>query len=309
MTRSPEREKPLDPALRDRLHLGSDAGLSLWFVRMSISLVDGFNRLLFRRPFFALRESEDLLTRLDGVKGPELVRAVMAQNGGTRISCHGLENVPRRGPVIIASTHPTGIFDFLAHASALHGHRSDIKVVANQEVERFLGTEMLVPVAINKDNRAQSGLQTRRAMLAHLDEGGALLIFGSGRVPNRVGGHLVEPDWRAGASHASAICGAPVIPASLDARNSDAYYRLRNLAQFVSGGSDRVGAMIASLRYLTDLLEKLGGSYRVHYGPAMAPGTQPHKLQAAAEQLVPGLYCQIVAPPGQETGQSSKSSG
>ncbi|MGV6847535.1 MAG: 1-acyl-sn-glycerol-3-phosphate acyltransferase [Marinibacterium sp.] len=290
MTLAPDTENPLDAAIRERLHLGGEARASLWAVRTLVSAADGLNRLIFGRPFFALRESEALLEQLDGITGPDLVHKLMTLNGGTTIRAHGLDHVPKNGPVIIASTHPTGMFDFLAHAEALLDRRPDFKVVANQEVERFLGADMLIPVVISKDNRARSGARTRTAMMTHLSQGGALLIFGSGRVPHRLHGFLVEPDWRSGASHVSKACGVPVVPASLDARNSDAYYRLRDMALTLSGGNDSFGARIASLRYLNDLVDKLGGTYDVHYGPGMSPGTEPGDLQSAAETLVPGLY-------------------
>ena len=47
---------------------------------------------------------------------------------------------------------------------------------------------------------------------------------------------------------------------------------------------------MASLRYVSELLSKLGGSYDLHYGPVQPAGTPPEVLQELAENLVPGLY-------------------
>ncbi len=281
---------PLDNALKERLHLRGDNPVSLKLIRSLMHLGDAVNRLISGHPFFALRQSEDLLRKLDGLKGHDLVRAVLAQKGGTRITPHGLDQIPRNGPVVIASTHPTGMFDFVAHAGALLEMRPDLKVVANRETEKLLGAEIIVPVEIDRHNRATSPGNTRHAMYRHLQQGGALLIFGSGRVPDRHGGRLVEPQWRRGATLVSKAGQAPIIPAALNARNSDAYYRTRAIARFVSGGNDNFGARIGSLRYSAELLDRLGGSYDVHYGAPLDPGTGAAVIKHIAESLVSGLY-------------------
>lgn len=280
----------MDPVLRARLHLGANRTWPLALLRGGLHTADALSRAVLGKPFFGLRECEDLLRRTEGKLGTDLLAEVLAMRGGTEIVAHGLDHVPAQGPVVIAATHPTGIFDFIAHAGALLPLRPDLRVVANQEVERFLGPEAIVPVRIDRQNRALSGRATYEAMQRHLDTGGALLIFGSGRVPNCRDGQLAEPPWRDGASRVSAQCAAPVVPAALDARNSRYYYRLRALAQMLSGGSDDFGAMIGSLRYAAEMLDKLGGRYHVHYGAPQPPGTAPERLKQLAETLVPGLY-------------------
>ena len=58
----------------------------------------------------------------------------------------------------------------------------------------------------------------------------------------------------------------------------------------MTGGNEYLGREIASLRYSSELIAKLGGRYEVHYGNKLAPGTPPADIKAAAEGLVPGLY-------------------
>lgn len=283
-------QRRMDPVLRARLNLPDGAALRLGLLRKTLASIDGASRLVFGEPFFALRESEALLEQLSSTPYDQVAAAVLRAKGGTRIVARGLENVPARGPVIIASTHPTGMFDYVAHAGALAALRPDLKVVANREVEVFLGPDAIVPVKIDRANRALSAKATLRAMHAHLKQGGALLVFGSGRVPRCRNGRLLEPDWPDGTTRTSLACEAPVVPAALDACNSRYYYLMRCAATRLSGGNDNIGAMIGSLRYAAELLEKLGGSYDLHYGTALPPGTAPATLKAAAEGLVPGLY-------------------
>lgn len=285
-----KKDNPMDELLRARLRVTAGADFRLKALRILMSTVDVFSRGISGQAFFALREAERVLIDLDGRTGPELVRTILARNGGTQITPHGLENIPATGPVVIGSTHPIGTFDFIAHAGALLDYRPDMKVVANREAERFLGADRIVPVDLDRHEHVLTARQTRQGMLAHLRDGGALLVFGSGKVPKMVNGRLIEPPWRTGITRMSAACDAPIVPASPDMRNSRQYYRTRDMARLLSGGNDDFGRTVASLRYVSELLAKLGGRYDVHYGPVQPPGTPPAALKGLAEGLVPGLY-------------------
>lgn len=285
-----KKETPMDELLRARLRVHEGADFRIKALRMLMGSVDALSRAISGQAFFALREAEQVLIELDGRTGTELVRAVLAMKGGTRITPHGLHHVPADGPVVIGSTHPIGTFDFLAHAGALLDHRPDFKVVANREAERFLGADRIIAVDFDRKDKVLSARQTLAGMQAHLQDGGALLVFGSGRVPGLQNGFLVEPEWRTGVTRISAACDAPIVPASADMRNSRPYYRTRDLARILSGGNDDFGRIVASLRYVSELLAKLGGSYDVHYGLPQPPGTAPEVLKSLAEGLVPGLY-------------------
>jgi hypothetical protein len=280
----------MDELLRARLRVHEGADFRIKALRMLMSSVDVVARTTSGAPFFALREAEQVLIALGDRTGPELIRAVMAMKGGTTITPHGLAHVPAKGAVVIGSTHPIGTFDFLAHAGALLDHRPDMKVVANREAERFLGADRIIAVDFDRKDKVLSARQTRAGMQAHLQNGGALLVFGSGRVPRMTDGLLVEPEWRTGITRMSAACDAPIVPASADMRNSRHYYRTRDIARLLSGGNDDFGRTVASLRYVSELLAKLGGHYHVHYGAPVAPGTAPETLKTLAETLVPGLY-------------------
>lgn len=280
----------MDALLRARLRIPHGADLRLKTLRLGMSTVDLWTRGLTGQAFFALREAEEVLRILDGRQGPELIETVLGLNGGTTIHPQGLEHVPTQGAVVIGSTHPIGTFDFLSHAGGLMAHRPDLKVVANREAERFLGRDLIIPVDIDARDHVHGARETRAGMLAHLEAGGALLVFGSGRVPFMQDGRLVEPHWRTGITRMSAAAGAPIIPASANMRNSRHYYRTRTMVRSLSGGNDDLGRAVASLRYVSELLAKLGGTYEVHYGAPLPPGTTPEVLKEAAEGLVAGLY-------------------
>lgn len=285
-----ENDNPLDDLLRARLRIPEGSDLRLKALRWFMESIDLLNRGLTGQAFFALRETEQILRELDGRTGTDLIYALLAMKGGTRIIPHGLAHIPQSGAVVIGATHPIGTFDFIAHAGALLDHRPELKVVAGRETERFLGADRLIAVDLDQKDRVLTARQTRAGMMAHLNDGGALLVFGSGRVPRMKNGLLVEPPWRTGVTHTSLACMAPIVPASANMRNSRHYYRTRSIVAALSGGNDELGRKVASLRYVSELMAKLGGEYHVHYGPAQTPGTAPDILKELAEGLVPGLY-------------------
>ncbi|WGI22416.1 1-acyl-sn-glycerol-3-phosphate acyltransferase [Amylibacter sp. IMCC11727] len=281
---------PLEELLRARLRIPVGSNFKLKALRSFMGTIDGISRATTGQPFFALRETRQMLVALDGRTGDALVETLLTMNGGTTITPIGLENVPPQGPVVIGATHPIGTFDFIAHAGALRAHRSDLKVVAGREAERFLGKDRIIAVDLDRKDQVITARQTLNGMRAHLNEGGALLVFGSGRVPRMENGLLIERPWRNGITRISDECAAPIVPASTDMRNSSHYYRTRRLAAVLSGGNDELGRRVASLRYASEIFAKLGGSYDVHYGPVQPHGTAPEILQDLAETLVPGLY-------------------
>ena len=285
-----EHDNPLDDLLRARLRIADGADLPLAALRLCMRGIDLFNRTVTGQPFFAIREAEKVLNELDGRTGADLVQVLLTMKGGTTILSQGLDNIPHEGPVIIGATHPTGSFDFVAHAGVLFARRPDLKIVANREAERFLGVDRIIPVDLGRKDRVLFPRQTFSGMRDQLEAGGALLVFGSGRVSDMKSGRLIEPPWRPGITRISDATGAPIVPASGNMRNTRHYYRTRMLARTLSGGNKDFGRTVASLRYASELLEKLGGRYCVCYGTALPPGTSPAALKTLAEGLIPQLY-------------------
>lgn len=283
-------ENPLDEILRVRLRLSANAGFRVAMLRRLMQAIDWPSRLIAGQPFFAVRESIEILTYLGERTDRDLIKALLALNGGTKIAPHGIENIPKSGPVVIGSTHPVGTFDFISHAAALMDHRPDMKVVANREAARFLGADRIIAVDFDRSDKVLTARQTREGMQAHLEASGALLVFGSGKVPDMVNGRLVEPPWRQGVTRMSLAANAPIVPASPDMKNTPYYYAVRKWARILSGNNAYIGREVASLRYVSELLAKFGGRFNVHYGQLQPPGTSAERLKELAEGLVPGLY-------------------
>ena len=104
---------------------------------------------------------------------------VMMENMNIDIRSTGMANIPTSGPTLLLANHP-GAYDSMAIGSLIP--RGDLKVIAT-------GTRLysMLPnlrpniFFVNKNNPTQNMLTLRNA-IDHLNQGGILLQFGSGRV-------------------------------------------------------------------------------------------------------------------------------
>ena len=90
----------------------------------------------------------------------------------------GRENIPDKGPVILAANHPGGM-DFIAEVGL--SCRDDIRIISSDV--NFLrplpvANQYLVPVTADPKIRFKALKET----LAHLEQGGALLLYPSGSI-------------------------------------------------------------------------------------------------------------------------------
>ena len=96
----------------------------------------------------------------------------------TKADVRGVENIPAAGPVLVMCNHPAA-YDVIILAANLN--RDDLKILGSdiQLVQRLPNiAQHIIPVPYQISSR----LQTVRASLKHLKEGGALLIFPHGDV-------------------------------------------------------------------------------------------------------------------------------
>lgn len=100
---------------------------------------------------------------------------------GVKTTIRGVENIPTEGPVIILANHP-GVYDSMAFGSCMK--RRDFKAIVMET--RFYHTlPHLHPDLIYVDTDPSKNMPALREAIAHLNNGGIFLQFGSG---------LIEPD-------------------------------------------------------------------------------------------------------------------
>lgn len=97
---------------------------------------------------------------------------------GARVEVAGGGPVPQDGPLLIASNHP-GLLDTLALAVALR--RNDLRVVAREHPLWEAATNLRERLILLPE-KGRAPTNAIRRMVGHLNEGGALLIYPSGRI-------------------------------------------------------------------------------------------------------------------------------
>lgn len=94
------------------------------------------------------------------------------------VDVRGLEQIPDRGPLVIASNHP-GTIDFMVLAAQLQ--RQDIRLIAREmDFLRQLPATASHLIFSTRDTFDRFGVL--RAILRHLQSGGCLLFFPSGNL-------------------------------------------------------------------------------------------------------------------------------
>lgn len=104
-----------------------------------------------------------------------------------------IARIPATGPLVVVANHPHGLVDGMVLAELIGRVRKDYKILARalltdvQEVKSFL-----VPVPFPHDADAQQRLLAmRRSAMAHLAEGGAVVVFPAGAIARAE--HLFGP--------------------------------------------------------------------------------------------------------------------
>lgn len=151
---------------------------------------------------------------------------VMIERYGLTLDVVGgsLDNVPRKGPLIVLANHPYGILDGLMMGHILSRTRDDFKIMANSvfaKVPELQGN--LLPISFEENKAALAvNLATRRASLEYLSNGGAIGIFPGGTVSTAAKpfAHPMDPNWRGFTARMIAKSNATVLPIYFDGHTS-----------------------------------------------------------------------------------------
>ncbi len=138
------------------------------------------------------------------------------------LPAHDLEQIPAQGPLIVIANHPTGTLDGLALLYAVSRVRRDVKVVTNRMLTHL---EPLSSLFIPVDNMGgRTAKSSFTLMEQHLQNAGVLIFFPAGEVsrPTRTG--IRDKKWHPGFIKLAGKFRAPLLPVSIQARNSLLFY-------------------------------------------------------------------------------------
>ncbi|MEL7299897.1 MAG: lysophospholipid acyltransferase family protein [Pseudomonadota bacterium] len=135
-----------------------------------------------------------------------------------------LETIPRDGPLILIANHPYGILDGLVLGHILSNLRGDFRIMAHQVFRKAEElNRVILPISFDETKEAMKlNLETRKAALDYLGQGGAIGIFPGGTVSTAMKpfGRPMDPGWRSFTAKMVAKSGATVVPIFFDGHNS-----------------------------------------------------------------------------------------
>jgi putative hemolysin len=138
-----------------------------------------------------------------------------------------IARIPKSGPVVVVSNHPSGLVDGMIMAELVNRVRSDFKILTRSlltgipEVEQFM-----IPVPFpHEDNARELGLEMREHTMAHLKAGGVIILFPAGKVACSESwfGPAIEAEWNVFTHKMIQRSGATILPMYFPGQNSRAY--------------------------------------------------------------------------------------
>ncbi|WP_170409714.1 lysophospholipid acyltransferase family protein [Ruegeria arenilitoris] len=198
-----------------------------------------------------------LIKRADGyekevAKGRDFWSVMVGRYGLSLDIVDGsLTNIPTTGPLILIANHPYGILDGLMMGHILSQTRGDFRILANHVFRKAEDLNKIVlPIAFDETKEAmRQNLETRKAALKYLDEGGAIGIFPGGTVSTGLKpfSHPMDPGWRGFTARMVAKSNATVVPVFFDGHTS----RLFQIASHLHN-TLRMGLLIKEFKKRVD---------------------------------------------------------
>ena len=143
------------------------------------------------------------------------------------ISKSELSKIPKKGSLIITANHPHGLVDGMVLAELIGKVRTDYKILTRSlltgvnQIDQFM-----IPVPFDhEENALQKSLEMRRRAMEHLENGGVIVLFPSGKVASSetIFGKVVEGDWNPFTAKLIQKSGADVLPVFFPGSNSRIY--------------------------------------------------------------------------------------
>ncbi|MEZ5732450.1 MAG: lysophospholipid acyltransferase family protein [Paracoccaceae bacterium] len=175
-----------------------------------------------------------------------------------------LAHIPPTGPLVVVANHPHGLVDGMVMAELIGRVRTDYKILTRSlltgipEIEEFL-----IPVPFpHEENARELGLEMRAECMAHLKNGGVIVLFPAGRVATTTGffDEAVEGDWNPFTAKMVLRSGATVLPIYFPGSNTRMYHI-----------ADKISATLRQGLLLHEIRCALNKPQNPVIGPAIGP--------------------------------------
>lgn len=178
---------------------------------------------------------------------------VMVERYGLSLDVVGgsLTNIPKEGPLVLIANHPYGILDGLMMGHILSMIRGDFRILAHRIFRKAEDlNRIILPISFD-DTRAamHQNIETRKAALEYLANGGAIGIFPGGTVSTAANlfSRPMDPGWRGFTARMVAKSNATIVPLYFEGHTS----RLFQIASHTHA-TLRMGLLIREFRERVD---------------------------------------------------------
>ena len=187
-----------------------------------------------------------------------------------KIEFIGIENIPKTGKIVLAMNHPLGGMDAMALASALKGHREDLKFIVNDILLNLKNLNGIF-LGVNKHGKNSLSKREQLEILFAADE--AVCIFPAGLVSRKNNGEIMDLEWKKTFITMSKEHNRTIIPIYIEGNLSNFFYRLSNIRKKIG-----IKANIEML-YLSNEFFKLHGKHiRIIVGKPISFDSLPQEL-------------------------------
>lgn len=214
---------------------GNEAGSAPLKIDLEKVIASKNPRLLKFLPGFLLRyikrtiHQEDINRFLEenGHKRDFEFAEAALQELGVTVKWVGLENIPAKGGVILASNHPLGGIDGMALIHVVGKVRRDVNFLVN-DILMNLKPLSGVFVPVNKHGKNSAEMVAKMDDVYASDQ--AVLIFPAGLVSRKqAGGVIRDLQWKKSFITRARKYRKNIIPVYVAGRNSDFFYNLARL--------------------------------------------------------------------------------
>ena len=138
-----------------------------------------------------------------------------------------ISKIPKKGSLVITANHPHGLVDGMVIAELIGKVRTDYKILTRslltgvKQIDQFM-----IPVPFDhEENALKKSLEMRKSAMDHLENGGVVVIFPSGKVASSetMFGDVIEGDWNPFTAKLIQKSGANVVPIFFPGSNSRIY--------------------------------------------------------------------------------------
>ncbi|MBN8555402.1 MAG: hypothetical protein J0L93_08160 [Deltaproteobacteria bacterium] len=257
-----------------------------------------FNRLSQSFPIFSganwLREN-----RLAANDSTHFAKDVLDSRGmNLEIAQGTLDSITETDrPLIIAANHGSGFFEALAILKLALSKRSGVKILGIGRGPVTGIDEYLFKIQNPDEPKRKSAHRAAlKAMIQHMHDGGALIIFPSGSIAANLqaDGRYTEPEFKDTFVSLARKTGADILPIFIETKNSKFFYRFRDYyyRHYESFGAKALGSFYNFL-LVREFATKKNQTYQVKIGELIHAdsfeGKSNSDIAAEIQQVIYGM--------------------